>query len=274
MKKLELGLMVGFASDPNESFRQVAELGIPTCQVTGTAEAALAGKYSDPEKVRNAADKAGVRISSVFLLWEGQQFDNVNGPSTMGLVAPRFRDERLRSGKLYSDWVARMGIDSITCHIGFIPDDERDPVYETFVDAMRDLALHCKRNGQKFCFETGQELPSTLKRTIRDVGTGNLFVNLDPANLILYGKANPLDAEEIFGEYVRGLHAKDGVWPNRDEALGHETPLGEGAVRFDLLIRRLKEKGFEGPLTIEREIHGPQQRVDILRAIKILEPML
>ena len=140
--------------------------------------------------------------------------------------------------------------------------------------ASADLAAHCANNDQIFCFETGQELPSTLKRTIQDVGTGNLFVNLDPANLILYGKANPLDAAEIFGEYVRGLHAKDGVWPNRDEALGLETALGEGAVRFDLLIRRLKEKGFTGPLTIEREISGPQQKEDIRKAIAILEPML
>jgi hypothetical protein len=87
MKKLELGLMVGFASDPNESFKEVAEVGVPTCQVAGTAEAVLAGKYSEPEKVRQAADQAGVRISSVFLVWEGQIFDNLHGPETMGLVA-------------------------------------------------------------------------------------------------------------------------------------------------------------------------------------------
>lgn len=274
MAKMELGLIVGIARDPNESFAQVADLGIPTCQLNGTAEGLERGEYPDPKAIRAAADKAGVRISSVFLLWEGQQFNNVDGPPTMGLVPPELREKRVASGKKFSDWVTAMGVDSLTCHIGFIPDDERDPLYTGFVEAMRDLAAHCKKNGQIFCFETGQELPSTLKRTIEDVGTGNLFVNLDPANLILYGKANPLDAAEIFGEYVRGLHAKDGVWPNRDEDLGHETALGEGAVRFDLLIRRLKEKGFEGPLTIEREISGPQQREDILKAMKILEPML
>lgn len=274
MAKLELGLIVGFGRDPNESFRQVAELDIPTCQVSGVAEAALAGKYPDPALVRKAADEARVRISSVFLLWEGQHFDNVRGPATMGLVPPALRKERLDSGKRYVDWVRRIGVNSITCHIGFIPDDECDPVYEGFVMTMRELAVHCARNDQVFCFETGQELPSTLKRTIRDVGTGNLFINLDPANLVLYGKANPLDAEAIFGDYVRGLHAKDGVWPNRDEALGHEMPLGEGMVRFDLLIRRLKARGFQGPLTIEREISGPQQRVDIQSAMRLLEPML
>lgn len=273
-KKIELGLIVGIGRDPNESLKQVAEIGVPTCQMSGTAEGLLAGKYPQPEDVRKAAKKAGIRVSSVFLLWEGQQFNNVDGPATMGLVAPKFRKERVASGKKFSDWVTRLGCTSLTCHIGFIPDDETDPIYTGFVDAMRDLAAHAKKNDQIFCFETGQELASTLKRTIHDVGTGNLFVNLDPANLILYGKSNPLDAVEIFGEYVRGMHAKDGLWPNRDESLGVETPLGEGAVRFDLLVPRLKAKGFTGPITIEREIHGPQQAIDIQKAMKLLEPML
>ena len=189
-------------------------------------------------------------------------------------MPPDLREPRVKSAKAFSDWVKGMGCDSVTCHIGFIPDDELDPIYPGFIDTMREVCEHCAKNEQIFCFETGQELPSTLKRTIQDVGTGNLFVNLDAANLILYGKANPLDATEIFGEYVRGMHAKDGIWPNRDEALGHETALGEGAVRFDLLLRRLKEKGFSGPVTIEREISGEQQIVDIRKAMALLDPWL
>lgn len=139
---------------------------------------------------------------------------------------------------------------------------------------MREFVEYCEGNGQMFCFETGQELPSTLKRTILDIGTGNIGINLDPANLVLYGMANPIDAVEIFGEYVRGFHAKDGLWPNRDEHLGHETPLGKGRVRFELILPRLKAKGFRGPVTIEREISGEQQILDIKKAVRILEPFL
>jgi sugar phosphate isomerase/epimerase len=170
--------------------------------------------------------------------------------------------------------VKEIGIRSITSHIGFIPDEPKDPVYISFIDTMKDLANHLLKNGQTLAFETGQELPSTLKRTILDVGTGNLFVNLDPANLILYGKAYPLDAAEILGEYIRGMHAKDGIWPNRDEKLGHEKPLGEGDVNFPVLMPLVKSKGFRGPITIEREIRGPQQTEDIKKAIKFLEPYL
>lgn len=269
---MNLGLIVGVSDNPVESFERVLDLGIPTCQLSCTAEQMLS-KF-DPADLARAAEETGIEVSSFFMLFEGQVFDLDRGPETMGLVAPKYRERRLELAKRFSDAVAGMGVDSITSHIGFIPDDEEDSRYEGFIESMTELAVHCRENDQLFCFETGQELPSTLKRTILDVGTGNLGVNLDPANLILYGMANPLDAVEIFGEYVKGMHAKDGVWPNRDEGLGHETPLGEGMVNFELLLRRLKEKGFKGPVTIEREISGPQQRVDILRAMKVLEPIL
>lgn len=272
MPKMKLGLIVGVSDTPEESFERVAELGIPTCQLSCTAERMV--DTLDPAKIRGAADNVGIEISSFFLLFEGQRFNLRDGPTTMGLVAPAYREHRLQLTKTFSDRVRDMGVHSITSHIGFIPDDPNDPVYIGFLDVMKELAEYGAHNHQIFCFETGQELPSTLKRTILDIGTGNLYVNLDPANLILYGMAHPLDAVEIFGEYVRGMHAKDGIWPNRDEILGHETPLGEGRVNFPLLMPRLKAKGFKGPVTIEREIAGPQQKVDILRAKEILDPLL
>ena len=242
MAKLELGLIVGVTRDPNESFKEVADVGVPTCQLVASADAVLAGEHPDPKEIRAAADAAGIRITSVFLQWNGQMFNNVDGPGSMGLVPPDLRAGRVASGKAFSDWVREMGVDSITCHIGFIPDDELDPLYAGFIEAMRDLAVHCANNDQIFCFETGQELASTLKRTIRDVDTGNLFVNLDPANLILYGKSDPLDAVEIFGEYVRGMHAKDGVWPNRDHRRSicspSRLPSGSARSRHDRLAAR------------------------------------
>ena len=195
MAKMELGLIVGIHRDPRESFTQVAELGIPTCQMSGTAEAMLAGKYGEPETIRKAADEAGVRISSVFMLWEGQRFDNRNGPPTMGLVPPELRAERLASGKKYVDWARGFGVSSITCHIGFIPDDESDPIYQGFIETMRAMTEHCKKNDQIFCFETGQELASTLKRTIQDVGTGNLFINL--LNRLAFGKIDNISRSSM-----------------------------------------------------------------------------
>jgi sugar phosphate isomerase/epimerase len=271
-EKMKLGLMVHLQDDMVSQFKKIEDLGIPTCQVSGTAEdMVLRGKL---DLLKDAMDKTSVEVSTVFAVFEGQTYNNNTGPKTDGLVPDKLRQPRMELMVRLSKMVKQLGLHSITSHIGFIPDDEQDTLYEKFIEAMKVVAREMLANQQILCFETGQELPSTLKRTIDHVGTENLFINLDPANLILYGKSDPLDAVAIFGPWVRGMHAKDGVWPNRDEALGHETRLGDGCVRFPLLLRRLKACGFQGPVTIEREISGPQQIEDIKHAMKFLDPHL
>ncbi len=271
-EKMKLGLIVGLHDDMVTEFKKVEDLGIPTCQVSGTAEdIVLRGKL---DKVADAMEKTSVEVSSIFVTFEGQTYNNRTGPQTDGLVPDEHRERRAELLIKSANKIKELGILNVTSHVGFVPDDEQDPLYIKFLDAMKRITQVLLDNGQILCFETGQELPSTLKRTIDHIGTDNLFINLDPANLILYGKANPLDAVAIFGPLVRGFHAKDGLWPNRDEDLGIEVKLGEGMVNFPLLMRRLKACGFKGPVTIEREITGPQQIEDIKHAIKFLEPLL
>ena len=136
----------------------------------------------------------------------------------------------------------------------------------------------CKENGQNFLFETGQETPVTLKRAIQDiekaVGKGNVGINLDPANLIMYGKANPVDALEVFGEYVMGIHGKDGKYPTDVHHLGDEVPLGQGKVNYPAFIAKLKEIGYQGDITIEREISGEEQKKDIRMAKELLDKLI
>ena len=134
--------------------------------------------------------------------------------------------------------------------------------------------INGRSNGQYFLFETGQETPVTLRRIIEDIGTGNLGINLDPANLILYGKANPVDALDVFGEYVRGVHGKDGLYPTNGKDLGAETKVGEGKVNYPVFIKRLKEVGYNGAITIEREISGEQQDKDIMETKAYLEQLI
>jgi len=270
MGKLKLGLIIG-AEESKEPFEKIASLGIPTCQIVCDAENIDKLNLS---LIKKYAEEFKIEISAIFMGFQGQIYNLKDGPKTIGLVAPKYRKERLKLAKEFSNKVKDIGINFICSHIGFIPDDEEDPVYKSFIPVMKELVEHFQKNNQIFTFETGQELPSTLKRTILDIGMENVGINLDPANLILYGKANPLDAVEIFGQYVKGMHAKDGLWPNRDEFLGKETPLGEGMVNFPVLLRRLKKLGYQEPVTIEREISGPQQIEDIKKAIKLLQPLL
>jgi len=274
MGKAKLGLMafVGRGRELTDTFRRILGFGIPTCQLHCQCDEV--DEAFSPETVAAACAETGMEISAITAGFRGQKYNNIEGPSTLGLVPPHLREERVALLKHFSETVKPTGIRNIVLHIGFIPDDETDPVYLSFIETMKGVCGHLRNNGQNALVETGSELGSTLLRTIRDVGADNFFINFDTANVILYGKSNPLDCVELFGEYIRACHLKDGVWPNRDESIGHETPMGEGQVDFPLLVRRMKEKGFNGPWTIEREVTGPEQDEGIRQAMAILTPLI
>ena len=109
---------------------------------------------------------------------------------------------------------------------------------------------------------------------MQDIGFDNVGINLDPANLIMYGKANPVDSLDVFGKYVRGVHGKDGLYPTDGRELGDEVALGEGKVNFPVFLKKLHELGYDGDITIEREITGEQQKKDIQMAKGMLDEII
>jgi sugar phosphate isomerase/epimerase len=269
-KPLRLGLIIGIGRDPDSAMAKIHDLGLPTCQVfVDETEPELAGR------VRRALDKHEIEATSLVVGGSGREvWDFYQGPLTIGLVPRETRDARIAHIKKASDFGKQCGIGAVQTHCGFISENPNDPVYEETVTAMREVAGYCKRNGQNFRYETGQETPITLVRAIQDVGLDNQGVNFDLANLILYGKANPVDAIELLGPYVQGIHAKDGLWPTNPRELGQEVPIGKGKVDFPRIIRRLKELNYRGAVTIEREISGPQQVEDVRAAMVYLEKLI
>jgi sugar phosphate isomerase/epimerase len=113
-----------------------------------------------------------------------------------------------------------------------------------------------------------------MSRVIHDVNLPNLAVGLDTANLILYGKANPVDAVDILGPHVRSVHAKDGHWPTDPNKLGEEVLIGKGLVDFKQVFTKLHRLGYTGAVTIERETSGPQQIEDVRQEKLYLERVL
>ena len=105
-----------------------------------------------------------------------------------------------------------------------------------------------------------------MLRTITAIGTDNLGINFDTANLMLYGKGNSLDALDVFGKYVMDTHIKDGFYPTDGMKLGRQVPVGEGKANIPAVVAKLEELEYSGPYTIEREIKGEQQIKDILAA--------
>lgn len=219
---------------------------------------------------------------SISGLWAGwivgpTVWNFIDGPSTIGIVPKEWRRERMEGIKKVMDFANMLNLKTVTTHMGFMPENPNTDEYREILDAIYELCEYANQYGINFCFETGQETPTTILRTINDVkarGLDNLKINLDPANLLLYGKGNPMDAVDVFGQYVSGVHVKDGDYPTDGDNLGHEYKVGTGRVNFDYIIRKLHSFGYTGPLTIEREIVGEQQKKDIIDTIQYLEKIL
>ncbi len=271
---MKLGVLVNLTDKQvDEKKKQVADYGFYHCQLCGWNKELFTDEVA--EMVLEACKKYDVEISTFWCGWSGPQVWNFyEGPLTLGLVPTEYRYQRCKELMEGSDFAKKLGVVNVATHVGFLPETPNTEQYHAVVCAIRTVAQYCKDNGQYFLFETGQETPVTLRRTIEDVGTGNLGINLDPANLILYGKANPVDALSVFGEYVRDVHAKDGCYPTDGKNLGAETPIGAGMVNFPAFVNKLKEVGYDGTLTIEREISGEQQVKDIIESKKLLEELI
>jgi sugar phosphate isomerase/epimerase len=268
--KMRLGIILGVSRQADAAIKRVHDLGFPTCQVSvrdTDNEAA--------DNLRRALDQYGVEATSAVSTGPGPEvYDFYQGPLTIGLVPRQSRLARIERMKQISDFAVRAKIPAVQGHCGFIPENPNDLLYQETVEAIRTVAAYCKKNGQKFRCETGQETPITLVRAIRDVALDNVGVNFDAANLVLYGKANPVDAVDVLGPYIQGVHAKDGLYPTDPKQLGKEVAIGAGMVNFPVLIEKLKKIGYHNPLTIEREISGEKQTADILAAKAYLEKLI
>ncbi|MDD3926862.1 MAG: sugar phosphate isomerase/epimerase [bacterium] len=269
---MEIGVINNLCNE-GRCFDHVSSFGLHVCQLVSWDMSLARPDIAD--NAREAAADAGVRICAV---WGGvpgpAQWNFTGGPVTLGLVPEEYRRERVDALKKWADFAQRAGAPAVITHCGFIPENMTDPAYPGVVDAIKEVAEYCGEKGLEFWFETGQETPVVLLRTIERAGTGNLGINLDPANLLLYGKGNPIDSLSVFGEYVRNIHAKDGLCPTNGENLGKEVPVGDGMVRYPEFMARLKEIGFDGELIIEREISGEEQIRDIRKTVTDLQSWL
>jgi sugar phosphate isomerase/epimerase len=274
LKPMDVGLLVKPFDAPEATFRKVHDMGFDNCflsldgYINGfTAE--IANQFGELLTKYSLVATAVEVVGPAPLEW-----NFLRGPSTIGLVPPATRAARIDALRQVSDFAKVLGIAQVQTHCGFIPEDPADPLYPGAVEAIRTAAQHCQGNGQYFLMETGQETPTTMSRMIRDAAMPNLAVGLDTANLILYGKANPVDAADILGTHVRSVHAKDGRWPTDPSELGEEVLIGKGLVDFKQVFTKLRRLGYTGAITIERETSGPQQIEDVRQEKIYLEKIL
>jgi sugar phosphate isomerase/epimerase len=272
---MAIGVMIAPSYDqPELAIARIKELGMSNCFLSLDG---YIGKFSSSaaDQLSTALQKHGVIATSAEVVGPGRLvWDFWDGPETIGLVPPATRAARIEALKQTSDFAKQLGIPRVQTHCGFLPENPRDALYQPTVQAIREVAIHCAGNGQDFLMETGQETPTTMSRAIMDVNQPNLGVGLDTANLILYGKANPVDAVEMIGSHVRSVHAKDGMWPTDPMKLGKEVLIGTGRVDFAQVFTKLHKLGYQGAITIERETSGPQQMTDVKDEKLYLERVL
>ena len=275
MEKWPLGVFASVDAGLGVKLDVLQELGGPTVQIHAPSPAKRT-KDEAKDYVRRLSDM-GIRATAVFGGFEGESYADIpTVKRTIGLVPPETRAARLVEMKQISDFAKLMDVDVVALHLGFVPEDPSDAVYPDIIQVTQDLCDHVNSHSQALHLETGQETADALLRFIGDVGRDNLFINFDPANMILYGSGEPIEALKKVGAYVRSVHCKDAKWaPRPGEEWGQEVPLGEGEVGMENYLRTLDEIGYRGPLTVEREIpQDPQrQKAEIGHAIRLLKEL-
>lgn len=251
------------------------ELGIPTVQVHAPHQQTRTQAAADGFLSRTKA--AGITVTCVFGGFDGESYADIPTTArTVGLVPEETRAARVQEMKEISDFAKLLGCDTVGLHVGFVPADRSSLSYKGLIEVTRNLLDHVAANGQKLHLETGQESADHLLEFIHDVERSNLFINFDPANMILYGTGNPIEALKKVGHLVRSVHCKDAKWAAPDlrgKEWGCEVALGEGDVGMENYLRTLRDVGYQGPLTIEREIahDRDRQKHDIGVAVGLLQ---
>lgn len=272
MDKWPLGVFASIDAGLGVQLAVAKDLGVPTIQLH--APHAQSRTEAKAREFLGRLEELSITITAVFGGFEGESYADIpTVHRTVGLVPPETRAERTREMKEIADFAKLLGVKVVALHLGFVPAERTDPMYPDVIQVTRQLCDHCRRNDQNLHLETGQETAETLVRFIEDTERDNLFVNFDPANMILYGAGEPIAALEMVGKYVKSVHCKDGKWAKHPgKEWGQEVPLGEGDVGMENYLRMLDKIGYTGPLTVEREIpQDPErQKAEIGHAIRLL----
>jgi len=247
----------------------VRSLGVPTVHLH--APGAAKRKPEQTREIKASFAEAEIAISVVFIGFPDDDYTTTKTvKETVGLVPLQRRAKRLQETLDIADFARELGVDAIGMHLGFVPPDPTDAKFAAIVEVTRTVCDHCRANDQHFHLETGQETAQELLQFIDAVGRDNLAVNFDPANMILYGSGNPLEALDLVGVHVRSVHCKDASYQRRSgQPWSEDAPLGSGDVDIEQFLRKLYALGYEGPLTIERE-YAPDQVGDIKAALELL----
>ncbi len=275
MERWAVGVFASIDAGLGVRLEVAQQLGIKTIQLHAPHQSSRTKENAESFLAR--LGELGIELTCVFAGFEGESYADIpTTQRTVGLVPPETQEARTAEMKAIADFAHLLGCRAVGLHLGFIPHDTSDPSYQKIVEITQGLCDHCQNLGQTLHLETGQETADGLLQFIADVGRDNLKVNFDPANMILYGTGEPIEALKKIGRHVASVHCKDAKWAaNPGQEWGQEVPLGEGDVNIEAYLRTLQEIGYQGPLTIEREIpqEPERQKQEVGHAVTLLNDL-
>jgi sugar phosphate isomerase/epimerase len=272
---MEIGVMFWAGQDPAATLERYTKLGFRCGQLCIPGDLDL----NCTPAWKKALQEADFTVYTVFAAFEGESYlDIPTVRNTVGFIPRATRAEREKRMCDVADLAAELGVPSVATHIGCLPENSRDPDYIDVRDVVRRV---CERVGtperyQVFALETGQESAAALLAFIGDVDCRNIGINFDPANMIMYGTGDPIEALGELARWVVSVHCKDGEYPpeNQPGALGEELPLGRGKVGIPRFVSELRRVGYKGPLAIEREAGEDERMRDIAAAGEYLRGLI
>lgn len=257
---MKFGTLLRLSAPENaeKEFSALKDRGFDCCHLVYKPE-----NYTEAaaEQIKSAARNSGVEIVTLFagVRDTHTKWNILSDYEDAGINSPKYGKERIEYLKSAAEFCPLIGTKNILIHGGFVANNPFSEEYRNTLEIFKSFALFCKALDINLLLETGGESPVTLLRLIKEANTGNMFVNLDTANIIMYGYGNPVDAVYTLAPYIKSLHLKDGLPPTDPYEIGKEVDFGTGFADFSRIFAMLKENGFDGPLIIEREILDGKQ---------------
>ena len=281
---MKIGVMVeSFRLGLDKGLRATADLGVNGVQIYATHDDMLPANLNSAARseLRRKIEDLGLEIAALCGDFGGHGFQIAED-----------NPQRIEDSQRVVDLAVDLGCRVVTTHIGVIPAKATHPRYVIMARACEKLGRYAGDAGVAFAIETGPEPAAVLRAFLDDLNIGpGLGVNFDPANLVMVCRENIPAAVQTLAPYIVHTHAKDGInlKPVDPEALYAsftkavpgfsgadyiaEVPLGKGQVHFESYLAALRQAGYDGYLTIEREVgQNPQQ--DIEEAVTFLKTLL
>ncbi|HWX19526.1 MAG TPA: sugar phosphate isomerase/epimerase family protein [Candidatus Binatia bacterium] len=213
----------------------------------------------------------GITIVSGMFGCIGEDYSTLETIRVTGGIAPDATwEQNWKNIQATAVLAEQLGLKLVTLHAGFLPHESRAPNFARMLRRLTEVADIFSAAKIALGLETGQETAPVLVELLQNLKRPNVGVNFDPANMLLYGKGNPIEALRLLGPWIRQVHIKDAVRAKTPGTWGQEVPVGTGEVDWRAFFATLKELKFTGDCVIEREA-GNQRLGDIRQAREVVE---